>query len=61
MKRTLITILIYTMLSGVTLAYAESTKRVPQFSNDNTNVWKTIIYPTSTEVLKMHRHGIRNG
>jgi len=44
------------MLSGITGAYAQPTTRISQFSNDKTNVWKTIIYPTSTQVLKMHRH-----
>ena len=56
MKKHLLTLLFCTILSGITTAYAQSTTRIPQFSNDKTNVWKTIIYPTSTQVLTMHRH-----
>lgn len=56
MKKNLITLLICTVLGGITTAYAQSTARIPQFSNEKTNVWKTIIYPTSTQVLSMHRH-----
>lgn len=57
MKKQLITLLICTLLNGIiTTAYAQSTARIPQFSNDKANVWKTIIYPTSTQVLTMHRH-----
>ena len=56
MKKHLVTLLICTALSGITTAYAQSTARVPQFSNDKTNVWETIIYPTSNQVLAMHRH-----
>lgn len=44
------------IFGGITGAYAQSTTRIAQFSNDKTNVWKTIIYPTSTQGLKMHRH-----
>ena len=33
-----------------------STKRVPQFTNEKVNVWQTIIYPSTDQVLKMHRH-----
>ena len=56
MKKHLIPLLMCTLLSGITAAYAQSTARIPQFSNDKTNVWKTIIYPTSTQILTMHRH-----
>lgn len=38
-----------------TLKAEESqTHRVPQFQNDDVEVWKTTIFPTSP--LKMHRH-----
>lgn len=43
-------------LSGTSHLYAQSTTRVPQFSNEKTNVWKTVIYPTSKQGLTMHRH-----
>lgn len=56
MKKHLITIVIYMLLSAMSTAYAQSTTRIPQFSNDKTRVWKTIIYPTSTQALTMHRH-----
>ncbi len=56
MKKYLITLLICILISGVPTTYAQSTARIQQFSNDKTNVWKTIIYPTSTQVLTMHRH-----
>lgn len=40
-----------------TLQAAElSTKRIDQLSNTKVNVWKTIIYPSSKQVLPMHRH-----
>ncbi len=32
------------------------TKRIPQFTNDAVTVWKTIIYPSKNQILKMHRH-----
>ncbi len=48
---------ILTLLLGATqLADAATTKRTPEFSNAQTNVWKTIIYPTKHQSLKMHRH-----
>ncbi|MDF1827098.1 MAG: hypothetical protein P1U39_02345 [Legionellaceae bacterium] len=37
-------------------AYAQSTARTAEFSNHKTNVWKTVIYPKSNQVLSMHRH-----
>jgi hypothetical protein len=39
-------------------SYADSriTQRIPQFSNDKTNVWKTVIYHTPEKKLTMHRH-----
>lgn len=40
------------------LLYAEAavTKRIPQFSNEKVTVWKSIIYPSKQQILKMHRH-----
>lgn len=34
----------------------EQTHRIPQFSNEQVVVWKTIIYPSSKKRLSMHRH-----
>lgn len=33
-----------------------ATNRIPQFSNDKVNVWKTTIYPQANEKLAAHRH-----
>ncbi|MCC2666329.1 MAG: uncharacterized protein K0R24_1100 [Gammaproteobacteria bacterium] len=35
---------------------AVGTTRIPEFSNKEVNVWQTIIYPSSGQALKMHRH-----
>lgn len=32
------------------------TSRIQQFTNDKVNVWETIVYPSSNQALKMHRH-----
>ena len=32
----------------------ETTRRIPQFENENVEVWKSIIYPS--QPLSMHRH-----
>ncbi len=37
-------------------SYAQSTTRIPQFSNHQVNVWKTIIYPSASKRLTLHRH-----
>lgn len=40
-------------------AYASvtpTTKRIPQISNTQVNVWQTVIYPTKKQHLAMHRH-----
>lgn len=39
-------------------SYADfkKTTRIPQFSNEEVNVWNTIIYPDAEQILKMHRH-----
>lgn len=33
-----------------------NTARIPQFQNDKVSVWKTVIYPSKNQILKMHRH-----
>src|SRR5271170_6750482 len=37
-------------------ANINKTTRIPQFSNDEVNVWKTIVCPSKDQILKMHRH-----
>jgi hypothetical protein len=37
-------------------AQTHATKRDVQFSNKEVSVWRTIIYPTSHQILPMHRH-----
>ncbi len=37
-------------------ADVQATKRIEQFANARVKVWKTIIYPSSNQVLAMHRH-----
>jgi beta-alanine degradation protein BauB len=54
MKKAIITFIFLMMALN---AFAQSqTKRIPQFSNAEVNVWQTIIYPQHTQMLKMHRH-----
>jgi len=48
--------LISILLSGINVAYAQSTARTEEFSNANVNVWKTVIYPDKNQALSMHRH-----
>jgi beta-alanine degradation protein BauB len=49
---------VFLLLVVATTSFAESnkTQRIPEFSNEQVNVWKTIIYPNSNQTLKMHRH-----
>lgn len=54
MKHALTLFLYLTLFSSAHMTYAQSTVRVPEFSNHQTNVWKTIIYPRKN--LGMHRH-----
>lgn len=46
----------FILLTGALHAAELSTKRIEQFSNDKVKVWKTIVYPSSHQVLPMHRH-----
>lgn len=50
--------LVFTFLIFINVSHAmiATTKRIPQFSNDKVKIWKTILYPTSKQILKMHRH-----
>lgn len=46
------------LLSMNLLCFASDIKttRMPEFSNNEVDVWKTIIYPNKNQRLKMHRH-----
>jgi phosphoribosyl-AMP cyclohydrolase len=47
------------LLAGMSFtvwAEQSATERVPYFSNDQVKVWKTTIYPSTQQVLKLHRH-----
>lgn len=56
MKKHLLILLGYALSGNVYSTHAPVTMRTPLFSNTKTNVWKTIIYPTSHQVLSLHRH-----
>jgi len=49
-------VLLLTLTAITCYANSPRTKRIPCFSNDKVNVWKTIIYPSSNQQLVMHRH-----
>jgi uncharacterized membrane protein len=44
------------MLTTNSYSDAALTARVPQFSNSQVDVWRTIIYPSAQQNLKPHRH-----
>ncbi len=48
--------IIFLLYFNFTYAEINTTKRIPELSNEKVNVWKTIIYPTYKAKLKMHRH-----
>lgn len=53
MKRLIISVAV----SGCVNAYAgPTTERTPYFDNNQVNVWKTVIYPSANQRLKMHAH-----
>ena len=56
MKKNILLFIFLISFTGISFADAASTKRITEFSNNKANVWKTIIYPTSDQTLKMHRH-----
>lgn len=43
-------------LMNVLYAASSATNRIMQFSNNKVSVWETVIYPSESQVLKMHRH-----
>lgn len=56
MKAHFMMLFVLALVATTTVAQNQATQRVPEFSNNQVNVWKTIIYPTSKQVLTMHRH-----
>lgn len=44
------------ILTTCASAETNTTKRIPQFSNDKVNIWQTVIYPSKEQQLKLHRH-----
>ncbi len=40
----------------ITQANTATTKRIEQFANKQVKVWRTVIYPTSSQSLTLHRH-----
>jgi hypothetical protein len=52
----LIVIALLILLTINSYADFKKTTRIPQFSNEEVSIWKTIIYPDKEQVLKMHRH-----
>ena len=58
MSKYIVTIICFIFLWLMTNVHANinKTTRIPQFSNDEVTVWKTLIYPSKDQVLKMHRH-----
>lgn len=49
-----IAIMLFVFMSSS--SFAVMTKRIPQFSNEQVSVWKTIIYPGKSKELPMHAH-----
>jgi hypothetical protein len=41
---------------SMTVLSAPVTNRVPYFTNKQVSAWESIIYPSSSQVLKLHRH-----
>ncbi len=37
-------------------AISQATQRYPQLANEQVVVWKTVIFPSSHQALKMHHH-----
>jgi len=58
MKNYSLVLLSFLLSTGTEVVQAKVnlTERMPQFSNDKVNVWKTVIYPASGQALAMHRH-----
>ncbi len=44
------------LASANTEAAPKHPTRVPQFTNEEVAVWETIVYPSTKQLLKMHRH-----
>lgn len=59
-KKNLLKTLLILAYSGIiinsAIAATQKTIRIPHFSNEYVEVWETIIYPSTHQKLKMHRH-----
>lgn len=56
MKKIMMLLLGSLLVVGHLHAQAPVTKRIEQFSNGRVTVWKTVVYPTTSQALTMHRH-----
>ena len=46
----------FAICSSIVLAAPSATLRTPLITNDQVNVWRTVIYPGTRQSLTMHRH-----
>lgn len=50
-------VLVYnSVIFNSAIAVTKKTMRIPHFSNEYVEVWETIIYPSTNQKLKLHRH-----
>ena len=47
--------ILLSILFSTTFSVAK-TERIPQLSNEQVNVWETVVYPGADEKLPLHRH-----
>ena len=52
----IVSICVFFLMNGLLYAAQATTNRIPQYANDQVNVWETVIYPGNSQQLKMHRH-----
>jgi hypothetical protein len=52
----ILTVFSFFLLNNISNATPSTTTRTTQFSNDKVSVWETVIYPSTNQILKMHRH-----
>jgi len=50
-----IILIILSILCSTTSVFAK-TQRIPQFDNEQVNVWETVVHPGADEKLPLHRH-----
>ena len=56
MKKIMLSLIVGCFAATGSAQSSITTNRIPQFSNNAVNVWKTIIYPRAEHTLSMHRH-----